>query len=109
LPPVQVAFILVEIETAYWSVGFANWLVTGPGGSRRIIVSIKTWTCAVAAVVAAFAVLTAGIHMAGGDEAFANQCAAQCYAQENACRKATSDDPKCGAELTKCLQSCRGK
>lgn len=41
--------------------------------------------------------------------ALADQCAAQCYAQENACRKATNDDPKCGVELTKCLQSCRGK
>jgi hypothetical protein len=54
-------------------------------------------------------VLTIGGHFVGGDSAFANQCAAQCYAQENACRKATSDDPKCGAELTKCLQACRGK
>ena len=42
-------------------------------------------------------------------DAFANQCAAQCYAQENACRRATNDDPKCSAELTKCLQSCRGQ
>jgi hypothetical protein len=72
-------------------------------------VNIKTWTCAVAAAGAAFLVLTIGGHFIGGDSAFANQCAAQCYAQENACRKATSDDPKCGAELTKCLQACRGK
>jgi hypothetical protein len=72
-------------------------------------VNIKTWTCAVAAAGAAFVVLTIGGHFIGGDSAFANQCAAQCYAQENACRKATSDDPKCSAELTKCLQACRGK
>ena len=41
--------------------------------------------------------------------ASANDCAAQCYAQENACRRATADDPKCGADLTKCLQSCRAQ
>ncbi|MFM7083763.1 MAG: hypothetical protein ACKOW3_01985 [Hyphomicrobium sp.] len=55
-----------------------------------------------------------GLMIAGGlfypiSVAFADQCAAQCYAQENACRKATNDDPKCGVELTKCLQTCRGK
>lgn len=70
---------------------------------------IKTWTYALVAVGAAYAVLTAGGHLAGSDEAFANQCAAQCYAQENACRKAKAGDPSCDAELTKCLQSCRGK
>ena len=41
--------------------------------------------------------------------ALANQCAAQCYAQENACRRATKDSPRCGAELTRCLQSCRAQ
>lgn len=50
-----------------------------------------------------------GYNNSFGDVAFADQCAAQCYAQENACRKATNDDPKCGVELTKCLQTCRGK
>ncbi|MCC7250870.1 hypothetical protein [Hyphomicrobium sp.] len=41
--------------------------------------------------------------------AFANDCAQRCYAQENACRRATKDSPSCGAELTRCLQSCRAK
>ena len=71
--------------------------------------TIRTLTYAIVAIAAAYAVIAAGGHVAGGDEAFANQCAAQCYAQENACRRATSDDPKCGAELTQCLQACRGK
>lgn len=39
----------------------------------------------------------------------ANQCAQRCYAQENACRRATKDSPSCGAELTRCLQSCRAQ
>lgn len=39
----------------------------------------------------------------------ANDCAQRCYAQENACRRATKDSPRCGAELTRCLQSCRTK
>lgn len=39
----------------------------------------------------------------------ANDCAQRCYAQENACRRATKDSPRCGAELTRCLQSCRAK
>ena len=69
----------------------------------------KTWTYALVAVGAAYAVLTAGGHLTGAGEALANQCAAQCYAQENACRKAKAGDPSCDAELTKCLQACRGK
>jgi hypothetical protein len=39
--------------------------------------------------------------------ALANDCAQRCYAQENSCRRATKDSPRCGAELTRCLQSCR--
>lgn len=39
----------------------------------------------------------------------ANQCAQRCYAQENACRRATKDSPSCGSELTRCLQACRAK
>ena len=39
----------------------------------------------------------------------ANQCANRCYAQENACRRATKDSPRCGSELTRCLQSCRAQ
>lgn len=70
--------------------------------------AIKTWHRG-----GAFFALTVGALMTvggfGGDKALANQCANQCYAQENACRRATNDDPKCGAELTKCLQSCRQK
>jgi len=41
--------------------------------------------------------------------ASANDCAQRCYAQENACRRATKDSPTCGAQLTRCLQSCRAK
>jgi len=37
----------------------------------------------------------------------ANDCAKRCYAQENACRRDTKDSPSCGAELTRCLRSCR--
>jgi hypothetical protein len=67
----------------------------------------RNWKQTLAAVAVAFgAVLAAGSMVA--DVALAdNQCAAQCYAQENACRRAKSDDPVCGVELTKCLQSCR--
>jgi hypothetical protein len=72
-------------------------------------VRIKTWTYALVAIGAAYAGLAAGGHLAGGDAAYANQCAAQCYAQENACRKAKAGDPSCDAELTKCLQSCRAQ
>ncbi|HML43727.1 MAG: hypothetical protein JNN24_10230 [Hyphomicrobium zavarzinii] len=39
----------------------------------------------------------------------ANDCAKRCYAQENSCRRATKDSPSCGAELTRCLQSCRAQ
>jgi hypothetical protein len=80
-----------------------------PGRARRITVKIKSIGYAFVAVGAAYAVLTAGGYFAGADEALANQCAAQCYAQENACRKAKAGDPSCDAELTKCLQACRGK
>ncbi len=70
--------------------------------------TIKYWKFLMAAGVVAGALAMGGPLQVVG-EASANQCAAQCYAQENACRRATSDDPKCGAELTKCLQACRGK
>jgi len=39
----------------------------------------------------------------------ANDCAQRCYSQENSCRRATKDSPSCGAQLTRCLQSCRAK
>jgi hypothetical protein len=41
------------------------------------------------------------------DEACANDCASQCYAQENACRRATQGSSSCDAQLTRCLQACR--
>lgn len=40
-------------------------------------------------------------------EAYANDCAAQCYAQENACRRETKGSTSCDAALTRCLQACR--
>ena len=40
-------------------------------------------------------------------EAYANDCAAQCYAAENQCRKATKGSSSCDGALTRCLQSCR--
>ncbi len=43
------------------------------------------------------------------DPATANDCQAQCQAQENACRRATKDSPSCSAEMTRCLQSCRAQ
>ena len=42
-------------------------------------------------------------------EAYANDCAAQCYAAENACRRATKGSSSCDAALTRCLQSCRAQ
>lgn len=41
--------------------------------------------------------------------AHANNCAQQCIAQENACRRATKDSPSCSAQATRCLQACRTK
>jgi hypothetical protein len=34
------------------------------------------------------------------------QCAAQCYAQEKACMRATKGGSSCDAVLTRCLQGC---
>lgn len=39
----------------------------------------------------------------------ANDCAASCYAQENACRRSTGGDPSCGSALARCLQGCRSQ
>ena len=39
----------------------------------------------------------------------AHDCAQRCYAQENACRRATKDSPTCGAQVTRCLQGCRAQ
>lgn len=45
-----------------------------------------------------------------GDEARSdNQCAAQCYAQEKACMRATKGGSSCDGVLTRCLQSCRAR
>lgn len=41
--------------------------------------------------------------------ALANDCAAKCQAQENACRRATKDSPSCSSEMTRCLQGCRAQ
>jgi hypothetical protein len=49
----------------------------------------------------------AGAFLSG--PATANDCAAQCYAQENACRRATQGSQSCDAELTRCLQACRAQ
>ena len=43
------------------------------------------------------------------ERASANDCASQCYAAENACRRATQGSPSCDAQLTRCLQGCRKK
>jgi hypothetical protein len=43
------------------------------------------------------------------DCADANDCASQCYAAENACRRATQGSSSCDAQLTRCLQACRKK
>lgn len=59
----------------------------------------------IATVMGAALLLAGGI----GQVVSANDCAAKCYAEENACRRATADDPKCAAEVTKCLQSCRAQ
>lgn len=106
---VQVAFILQKLDRWRTRRLSPEILANSPEWVRRWVVTIKTMKFALLALAAAFAVLTAGGRFVVGDEASANQCANQCYAQENACRRATNDDPKCGAELTKCLQSCRGK
>jgi len=60
-----------------------------------------TIRCAIAASLLAAGALTAPSVVQ------ANDCAQRCYAQENSCRRATKDSPRCGAELTRCLQSCR--
>ena len=80
-----------------------------PPRAWRYAVTLKTVHSTFLALAAGFAAVMLAGTVAGFDTASANQCANQCYAQENACRRATSDDPKCSAELTKCLQSCRGK
>jgi hypothetical protein len=43
------------------------------------------------------------------EKACANDCASQCYAAENACRRATQGSSSCDAQLTRCLQTCRKK
>jgi hypothetical protein len=55
------------------------------------------------------AIVLAAIGMLISDSAAANDCAAQCYAQENACRRRTQGSQSCDAELTRCLQGCRAR
>jgi hypothetical protein len=60
------------------------------------------------------AVLLAPLLLTGGSAvvvecASANDCASQCYAAENACRRATQGASSCDAQLTRCLQACRKK
>lgn len=43
----------------------------------------------------------------GVQVADANQCAAQCYAAEQACMQSRKGSPSCSSELTSCLQACR--
>lgn len=44
------------------------------------------------------------------DEAWSdNQCAAQCFAQEKACMRATKGGSSCDGVLTRCLQGCRAR
>ncbi len=69
------------------------------------VISTKFKSAMTIALLAVSGVIGFGLLITG--PAAANECAAQCYAQENACRRATSDDPKCGADLTRCLQACR--
>lgn len=59
------------------------------------------------AVLGAAGVLGAGSCLLPA--AFANDCAAKCQAQENACRRATKDSPSCSSEMTRCLQGCRAQ
>ncbi|HKZ96384.1 MAG TPA: hypothetical protein VJ045_05345 [Hyphomicrobiaceae bacterium] len=57
----------------------------------------------------AVAICLAGAAGLGCEIAAANDCAARCYAQENACRRATQGAQSCDAALTRCLQACRTK
>jgi hypothetical protein len=53
--------------------------------------------------------LLAGSSAVVVESAAANDCASQCYAAENACRRATQGSSSCDAQLTRCLQACRKK
>jgi hypothetical protein len=53
--------------------------------------------------------LLAGSSAVVMQSAAANDCASQCYAQENACRRATQGSQSCDAQLTRCLQACRAQ
>lgn len=63
---------------------------------------------AIAAVCLAASVVAVAV-LSPATTTFASDCAQRCYAQENSCRRATKDSPRCGAELTRCLQSCRAR
>jgi hypothetical protein len=51
------------------------------------------------------ALLSAGAVRAEGS----SQCAAQCYAAEKSCMRATKGGSACDSALTRCLQGCRTK
>ena len=57
----------------------------------------------------AVAICLTGAAGLGCEVATADDCAARCYAQENACRRATQGAQRCDVELTRCLQGCRTK
>src|SRR5262249_54037525 len=73
---------------------------SGEGG-RTMIEALRQLAAICLMLVAATAVVPAS--------AQANNCAQQCVAQENACRRATKDSPSCSAQATRCLQACRTK
>jgi hypothetical protein len=75
-----------------------------PGGIN-VALSAKTLIL-VSALCAAMAIVL--FNVSGAGVASANQCAAQCFAAEKACMRATKGSPECSAQLTSCLQSCRG-
>jgi hypothetical protein len=62
------------------------------------------------ATVALAAVFLALAAVLVDDEARSdNQCAAQCYAAEKACMRATKGGSSCDGVLTRCLQGCRAR
>jgi hypothetical protein len=72
-----------------------------PPTEKEIDLVSRTLSLAIAALCAAAA------SSALPEVSVANDCAQRCYAQENACRRATKDSPTCGAQVTRCLQGCR--
>lgn len=65
----------------------------------------KTLAFAAAILTLAFLMLASVASVRVAD---ADQCA-QCYAQAAACEQRTNGSPSCRQQLTRCLQSCRGR